>query len=107
MSLSLKIALATLALLALTAPSRATCGKVTCPELSDVVCGPCEVAFKKSNEGVDDPCCKTFACKPDPEQPCCGATCPTVTEELAACNLFEERSEIANMLDPAYGTRYV
>lgn len=88
-------------------PAAATCSSVVCPRLSDTVCGPCEKAFKKSNAGIDDPCCKTFGCKPDPDMPCCGVTCTSPEDELARCNLFEERSSIANSLLPQYGTRCV
>ena len=93
----------------LVSAASATCRHVVCPRLSEYeanVCSPCQKAFKVSNEDPDaGVCCKVFACKQDPDQPCCGATCAisSEAEATASCNVFSGNA-ILDMLNPAFGT---
>jgi hypothetical protein len=94
---------------ALIGATSATCRNVVCHRLSEFeadACTTCEKAYKVSNEDpANGVCCKVFACKQDPDKPCCGRTCAIENdmEATASCNVFSGNS-ILDMLNPAFGT---
>ena len=101
--------MAVLSLALVVAPAAATCRDAVCQRLTEfeaASCNSCEKAFKVANEDPDNGiCCKEFRCKPDPERPCCGRTCPfnNQTEANTFCNLLTD-NEALDSINPALGS---